>query len=59
MHDIYPETAEAVKTIVPELTSQGYQLVTVSELAELKGVTLQPGQVYGSFTEQALGSPAE
>ena len=54
MHDIYPETAEAVKTIVPELTSQGYRLVTVSELAEIKGVTLNPGQVYGSFTEQAL-----
>ena len=45
-----PETAEAVKTIVPELTNAGYRLVTVSELAQVKGVTMQPGVAYGSFT---------
>ena len=59
MHDIYEETAEAVKTIVPELTNKGYCLVTVSELARIKGVTLQPGVRYGSFTAQALNPPAE
>ena len=59
MHDIYEETAEAVKTIVPELTNQGFRLVTVSELAQIKGVTMQPGVTYGSFTEQALNPPAE
>ena len=46
MHDIYVSTANAVKTIVPELKSRGYQLVTVSELHEAKGVALETGKVY-------------
>ena len=29
MHDIYVSTADAVKMIVPELKSRGYQLVTI------------------------------
>ncbi|MGI6164034.1 MAG: polysaccharide deacetylase family protein [Bacillota bacterium] len=46
MHDIYVSTADAVKIIVPELKSRGYQLVTVSELHEAKGVALEAGKVY-------------
>lgn len=46
MHDIYESTADAVKILVPELISRGYQLVTVSELYELKGEALQVGNVY-------------
>lgn len=46
MHDIYDSTAEAVKLLVPELTNMGYQLVTVSELFEAKGKTLEAGQQY-------------
>lgn len=49
MHDIYMPTAEAVKTIVPELLKRGYQLVTVSELAAAKGYTMSAGKAYGSF----------
>lgn len=49
MHDIYFETAEAVKIMVPELIEKGYTLVTVSELAKIKGVTLEKGKVYGGF----------
>jgi peptidoglycan/xylan/chitin deacetylase (PgdA/CDA1 family) len=48
MHDIYADTAKAVKKIVPALKKQGYQLVTVSELYELRGETLKAGQVYHS-----------
>lgn len=46
MHDIYNSTADAVKIIVPELVRQGYQLVTISELYEYKGRTLEAGFVY-------------
>ncbi len=45
-HDIYVSTADAVKIIVPELKGRGYQLVTVSELHEAKGVALEAGKVY-------------
>ncbi|MFS0655156.1 polysaccharide deacetylase family protein [Bacillus sp. 179-C3.3 HS] len=36
MHDIYNSSALAAVTIIQELTKQGYQLVTVSELEQLK-----------------------
>ena len=46
MHDIYSSTAKAVEILVPELISRGYQLVTVSELYELKGEALEVGNIY-------------
>lgn len=46
MHDIYWSTAEAVKELVPELKSRGFQLVTVSQMLEARGAPLQAGQVY-------------
>lgn len=49
MHDLYGSTAEACKTIIPELIAQGYQLVTVSELAQAKGIDLEAGERYFSF----------
>lgn len=52
MHDIFASTTEAVKLVVPELIRRGYQLVTVSELAEHRGVTLQQGNVYHNFYPQ-------
>lgn len=33
-HDIYQETADAVKELVPELTEKGYQFITVDELLD-------------------------
>jgi peptidoglycan/xylan/chitin deacetylase (PgdA/CDA1 family) len=48
MHDIYADTAKAIKTIIPELKKQGYQLVTISELYELRGETIKAGRVYRS-----------
>ncbi|WP_318010256.1 polysaccharide deacetylase family protein [Bacillus sp. 28A-2] len=36
MHDIYDSSAQAAVKIIHELTKQGYQLVTVSELEQLK-----------------------
>lgn len=46
MHENYDFTAEAVETLVPELKAKGYEIVSVSELAYLKGITLQAGYVY-------------
>lgn len=40
MHDLYLPTAQATEIIVPELIERGFDLVTVSELAERKGKTL-------------------
>ena len=49
MHDLYSTTAEAVKVIVPALIERGFTLVTVSELAEYRGVTLKDGTPYYSL----------
>jgi peptidoglycan/xylan/chitin deacetylase (PgdA/CDA1 family) len=49
MHDIYDSTAEAVETLVPKLKEQGYQIVSVSELARYKGKTLELNKAYGEI----------
>ncbi|MFV0528428.1 MAG: polysaccharide deacetylase family protein [Lachnospiraceae bacterium] len=49
MHDIYETTVDAVEQMLPTLLSQGYKLVTVSELAQAKGVSLQAGSWYADF----------
>lgn len=48
MHDLYPTTAAAVKKLVPRLTKEGYQLVTVDELFYYKGIKAKAGKVYSS-----------
>ena len=49
MHSLYETTRDAVKKVIPELYKQGYQIVTVSELANLKGYELMPGSSYTSL----------
>ena len=49
MHDLYPATASAAIRLIPALQAKGFQLVTVSELARYKGVTLQNGVVYNKI----------
>ena len=46
MHDLFQSTADATKAIVPKLQEMGYQLVTVSELFEYKGIKPEVGNVY-------------
>ncbi len=36
MHDIFERSSEALKKLIPLLKEQGYQLVTISELEEVK-----------------------
>ena len=46
LHDGYTPTVSALKTILPALKSDGYQAVTISQMATLNGVTMQKGSVY-------------
>lgn len=46
MHDMYPTTNQATQVLVPELINRGFQLVTVTELYELKGLPLEGGKTY-------------
>lgn len=48
MHELYTQTGNAALQIIPALVERGYQLVTVSELAQYRG-GLQNGQLYYSF----------
>ena len=48
MHDIYSTSADAAEVIIPELVNRGYQLVTVSEMAQYRG-GIQAGHVYNRF----------
>lgn len=46
MHETMPNTVEAVKTLIPTLVEQGYQLVTVSEMFKAKGISMTSGKMY-------------
>ena len=46
MHDAYSSSRDAAKRIIPALKRKGYQLVTISELAQYKNVTLTAGNSY-------------
>lgn len=48
-HAIYDSTYEAMEELIPKLINDGYQLVTVSELAEYKGYTFEKGKIYYQF----------
>lgn len=52
LHDIYPTTAESLKVLLPLLYSEGYQVVTVSDLARLKGYELETHHIYFSFNSK-------
>lgn len=49
MHDIYDSTAEAVELMVPKLKEMGFQIVSVSQMAQYKGRTLELGKAYGEI----------
>lgn len=58
-HDLYETTVEGVLDAIDELQEQGYAFVTVSELAQIKGVELKPGRVYSDFTDATLQKDEE
>ncbi|WP_125114774.1 polysaccharide deacetylase family protein [Agathobaculum sp. Marseille-P7918] len=55
MHDLYPTSVEGALSAIDDLqkkTDKTYAFVTVSELAAIKGITLEPGVVYNGLTEK-------
>lgn len=52
MHDIHKTSKEAALILIPKLVNAGYQLVTVSELAQYRGYTMQNHVSYSSFRKK-------
>ena len=53
MHDIHEPSVKCAEKLIPDLVAQGYKLVTVSELAAAKDVTLQNAS-YTDFWDSSL-----
>ena len=51
MHDIHKPTVAAVEKVLPILKKKGYEVCTVSELLEAKGVKVQKGDKVFSATD--------
>lgn len=51
MHDIHSPTVDAALKLIPELIEEGYQLVTVSEMAEARGIHMAAGEVFTDFNK--------
>lgn len=51
LHDIHETTVQAAIDFIPKLIDKGYQLVTVSEMAKARGITLKPGMKYYHFRQ--------
>lgn len=49
VHDIHKTTVDAMEKVIPQLLKKGYQLVTVSELAQAREVKMEKGKKYFSF----------
>lgn len=49
LHDIHSTTADALELILPQLYIEGYQVVSVGELASLKQIKLENGTIYRNF----------
>lgn len=49
LHDIYPSSVEAALRVIDTLREKGFSFVTVSELAQRRGIKLENGRVYREF----------
>ncbi len=50
MHDMYDSSVEAALYLIDQLSAQGYQFVTVSQLAKIRRYPLEPGSIYTCFS---------
>lgn len=49
LHDLSDSSVDAALSIIDRLQHEGFQFVTVSQLASLRGIALQPGKTYTCF----------
>ena len=49
-HDTYDSTVKAIEELLPILYSKGYQVMSVGELAKLKGYNIENSKVYHNFS---------
>ena len=49
LHDMSDSSVTAALQIIDRLEARGFRFVTVSELAKIKGMELEPGKVYREF----------
>ena len=56
LHDLHESSVESLKTVVPALIDAGYQLVTVSELMEARGIEMKSGVSYSKARKQTDAS---
>lgn len=49
LHDLSDSSVDAALSIVDKLQEEGFRFVTVSELAQLRGISPQPGETYRNF----------
>ncbi|MDO4459252.1 MAG: polysaccharide deacetylase family protein [Clostridia bacterium] len=59
MHDIYGTSCDGAIWAIDELLENGYSFVTVSELFEKKGITLQDGVMYYDAVRSSSPTPTE
>lgn len=52
LHDLGPSSIAAALQVIDQLQEQGYEFCTVSELAALRGVDLEPAASYRCFPPQ-------
>ena len=53
LHDMTDSSVDAALDIMDQLQAQGFRFVTVSELAEARGILPAPGAVYTHFPPAA------
>lgn len=53
LHDMSDSSVTAALQIIDELSAQGYQFVTASQLAALRGCVPKAGETYHSFPQKA------
>ncbi len=49
LHDMSDSSVAAALSIIGQLRDQGFRFVTVSQLAQAKGIPLEPGKEYSRF----------